>query len=337
MRDARMNFRPPLTLRKRVPEIQIPDQLLEILQARRGLGVSDPRDMIYGHLGVLNIIDPNRSKLMKMIRVDYNQPVAELYRQVTRYIISAGKGLRILSHVEEVPLGSRGDLPSWVPNWNLSYVPVLHGAFREDWDKRHKSSYIDDICVSFDSTPVLGCTGSLFSPIRILLHSRPPTVDLKTLTLGLEGEHFQFSSKNDLLEGCFDICDEAYGILVDHLRHWFTSLQYDPPNMLPSKGDMMSNLLYDTRQYLTEEMCRCLLDSKNKSSLEPEFNKFLCRNSLGPAVYLLLGMIATDGSLASSFYPKIALLEDHLWSSSQSMPRSVMVYIISVQVKFRMY
>jgi hypothetical protein len=81
--------------------------------------------------------------------------------------------------------------------------------------------------------------------------------------------------------------------------------------MLPSKGDMMSGLLYDTRQYLTEEMCRCLLDSKNKSSLEPEFNKFLCRSSLGPAVYLLLGMVATDGSLASSFYPKIALLEDH--------------------------
>jgi hypothetical protein len=29
------------------------EQLLKILSERRGIGVSDPRDMIFGHLGIL--------------------------------------------------------------------------------------------------------------------------------------------------------------------------------------------------------------------------------------------------------------------------------------------
>ena len=35
-------------------------RLLEILHSRKGLGVSDPRDMIYGHLGVLGKLKPER-------------------------------------------------------------------------------------------------------------------------------------------------------------------------------------------------------------------------------------------------------------------------------------
>jgi hypothetical protein len=71
-------------------------RLFEILHDRRGLGVSDPRDMIYGHLGVLGNVKPER-KVDRFFKVDYNQLIHELFMQVVLFIISARGDFDILS------------------------------------------------------------------------------------------------------------------------------------------------------------------------------------------------------------------------------------------------
>lgn len=80
--------------------------------------------MIYGHLGVLQFA-PQRSKLREMIRVNYNQPVSELFTQVARYMISARGSIEVLSHVEDLPLEVRTNLPTWVPDCKYAKCSLL--------------------------------------------------------------------------------------------------------------------------------------------------------------------------------------------------------------------
>jgi hypothetical protein len=93
--------------------------LLALLALRRGLGVSDARDMIYAHLGVVS--DSLFGHLE--LEVDYSKSCSELFIDVTRYFLKRYKDYRILSHVEDVdPLKRRQGLPSWVPDWTSTKV-----------------------------------------------------------------------------------------------------------------------------------------------------------------------------------------------------------------------
>jgi hypothetical protein len=270
--------------------------------------------MIYGHLGVLNVINPYESKLMRMVQVDYNQSMVELYKQVALYIISSIRGLEILSHVEDVPLESRRGLPSWVPDWTSQLqsfkVPLLDGMDQYGY----RNERIDELCVSVDSTPALGCMGSRTGYIRALIDPGPPTVDLRALTLGIIGESVRFTSENEIYQRCSDISNEVYGILVGQLHHWLYTQHYSLPDMLPYKEDSSSNayvLKVLVWRWLTKEMCHCLLNSKSSLHQEGQFNYEIVSYSYGVALYLLFSMIDKDGDLRSSFYQKIALLKDN--------------------------
>ncbi|KUJ08660.1 HET-domain-containing protein, partial [Mollisia scopiformis] len=54
--------------------------ILDVLQARRGLGVTDPKDMIYAHLGI------SESQLKSHITIDYSKSKAQVYEETARYI-----------------------------------------------------------------------------------------------------------------------------------------------------------------------------------------------------------------------------------------------------------
>lgn len=83
--------------------------MLTCLETRRGLGVTDPRDMIYGHLGIAS--DALTGQLR--IQVDYGRTCSELYADIAQYFIKRYGDYRILSYVEDVPLKKRRmDLPS---------------------------------------------------------------------------------------------------------------------------------------------------------------------------------------------------------------------------------
>jgi len=71
--------------------------------------VSDARDMIYAHLGIVS--DSISGNLG--FRVDYTKSCLELFLRVTQYFLEKYKDYRILAHVEDVdPPRRRADLPS---------------------------------------------------------------------------------------------------------------------------------------------------------------------------------------------------------------------------------
>jgi Heterokaryon incompatibility protein (HET) len=94
--------------------------LLDILTSRRGLGVSDARDMIYAHIALAS----DRTLGRTLFEVDYSKSASQVFTEVARYHIERHNNYSILSHVEDVdPSERRYGLPSWAPDWTST---ILH-------------------------------------------------------------------------------------------------------------------------------------------------------------------------------------------------------------------
>jgi hypothetical protein len=110
MNDSRAKFK---TLKSDdLREDDALNQMFEILKARRGSGVSDPRDMIFAHLGLI------KSSVEDIIPVDYGKSTLQLYEDLARYYVNRGKSAAILTWAEGEELYERREgLPTWVPDW----------------------------------------------------------------------------------------------------------------------------------------------------------------------------------------------------------------------------
>ena len=88
--------------------------LTDMMESRRGLGVIDPRDIIYAHLAIANHAQA------KNLQVDYSKSVSQVYTDLVKTLISTTRSLWISSHIERSdPSMRRANLPSWVPEWTL--------------------------------------------------------------------------------------------------------------------------------------------------------------------------------------------------------------------------
>ena len=103
-----------------------PKSLLNLLILSRSNAVTDPRDKVYGLLGLAE------DDVAKSIKPDYspNNSATNLYIQIAKTCIQNGDGIQLLQHagidsVESAAFRLRAgiadpvtDLPSWVPDWS---------------------------------------------------------------------------------------------------------------------------------------------------------------------------------------------------------------------------
>lgn len=88
------------------------DFLLEVLRACRKKLSDNPRDKIFGILGML----PEDTR--KELPVDYDQPVKALFIDVADLIISSTRRLDLIREAVHFPVHiSSAGLPSWCPEW----------------------------------------------------------------------------------------------------------------------------------------------------------------------------------------------------------------------------
>ncbi|KAE9378931.1 HET-domain-containing protein [Stipitochalara longipes BDJ] len=93
--------------------------LLEIVSVNSLREASDPRDLIYGILGIVNV------KASIEIGVDYSNSVARVYRDFAKLVILDSKRLDILLLVHNDGSNMEG-LPSWVPDWSKALKRHMH-------------------------------------------------------------------------------------------------------------------------------------------------------------------------------------------------------------------
>jgi Heterokaryon incompatibility protein (HET) len=85
-----------------------------ILQGSRNSLCTDPRDMVYGFLGIIN--EPGE----KFTDIDYASPVPNVYMKFTLFLINKEKSLRILGTRLDISVQSLKGLPSWCTDWTAS-------------------------------------------------------------------------------------------------------------------------------------------------------------------------------------------------------------------------
>ncbi len=84
--------------------------MLEILKARRGLAITNAREMVNAHLGV------SEFKARSYISINYSKSKALVFEDIARFILGDSDDLSILAFAENVDLEFHNDLPSWVPD-----------------------------------------------------------------------------------------------------------------------------------------------------------------------------------------------------------------------------
>jgi len=106
------------------------DYIVDMLARARRLQATDPRDKIYGLLGISSGVDVSDQG----IAIDYSKPIATVYRDFAQYIITSAQSYDLLSHASY----SRR-VPSWVPDWTVPLGPtrtILSTLTPEDEQRR---------------------------------------------------------------------------------------------------------------------------------------------------------------------------------------------------------
>lgn len=104
---------------------------LTTLLSRQGARMSDPRDMIYGHLGLIN------PETRIAIPVDYQKSVEQVYEDVALAFIAWGHPLLLFRLADRCDQGANQEgIPTWVPDWsNLQFT--FHDS---DWPPNFERS-----------------------------------------------------------------------------------------------------------------------------------------------------------------------------------------------------
>ncbi|PGH04637.1 hypothetical protein AJ79_07034 [Helicocarpus griseus UAMH5409] len=84
---------------------------------------TDPRDKIFGVYGLLNRTGK------EIWRPDYHKPVEEVYAEATKKIMQQSGELRMLSAALDRSIRNIPTLPSWVPDYSLTYTNMMCAVY----------------------------------------------------------------------------------------------------------------------------------------------------------------------------------------------------------------
>ncbi|KAI0547991.1 heterokaryon incompatibility protein-domain-containing protein [Xylaria curta] len=96
--------------------------LWQILQSRKGCQVSDPRDIIFAHMGIIS----DRHIAERFIKVDYGQTTLETFVAMGYYVRYCGHINAMFDRSAPSTLTKVFSLPSWVPHLGIELDPRRH-------------------------------------------------------------------------------------------------------------------------------------------------------------------------------------------------------------------
>lgn len=140
----------------------------DMLDTRRGLGVLDPRDMLYAHQSCLEIgfrVDDG----VELLKVDYKKTCTEVYLDKAKYFLFASSGticsrLKILSYADMHNTSQKFQyLPTWCPDWTTKQKPTGYERLRKASTESSRIVCCDlwhKICKEIGPGPMMCLTAS---------------------------------------------------------------------------------------------------------------------------------------------------------------------------------
>lgn len=196
--------------------------MMTLALARRGLGVTDPRDMIFAHTGFASDGEA------ELLRVDYSKQYEKVCIDFAMHQIRKDNCCRLLFHVDGGNAPSREvQLPSWVPDWTKPQAANLEQfqcpvSLKYSWapgpahldDKARRARWSLQVCVEDPPTLlVLGCRREEVVGYSVpLSYEQIPTEDRARLLDRFA--KIKLRRSEDLIDA---ICVEAY---MDMYNAW---------------------------------------------------------------------------------------------------------------------
>lgn len=114
--------------------------LLNVMRSCRPKHSSEPRDKVFGVLGVL------LEKVRDGIKVNYSIPIKDVYINVFRTVVEKTNSLDILcDSIHSPTYTNRNNLPSWTPDWShLSSISPIATMHPETFSASRKAKVIAD-------------------------------------------------------------------------------------------------------------------------------------------------------------------------------------------------
>ncbi|KAF2454933.1 heterokaryon incompatibility protein-domain-containing protein [Lineolata rhizophorae] len=117
-------FNAYMMYRLSMKEIDVPPvTFLRLLTLTRQFRCSDPRDRVFGLLGLpMEEVDTDKGEVF--LEPSYAKSTAEVYVELARKVLDKMRTLHLLSAVQH-GLDMEEELPSWVPQWDRCFVRTL--------------------------------------------------------------------------------------------------------------------------------------------------------------------------------------------------------------------
>lgn len=107
--------------------------MLEVMRICRRKLAADPKDKLYGILGLVE------EDIRIEFPADYSLSVKEVYTRVFDYLLCTTELLDVLCEAVHFPLHTNSDLPTWVPDWSHNPETVaLHAQADSPQHARRK-------------------------------------------------------------------------------------------------------------------------------------------------------------------------------------------------------
>ena len=134
---------------------------VDAVSMSRSSEATDPRDKIYGILGIAAEFELSGQVSHKP---DYSLTVAEVYIMATAFVISSRHNLACLTLICDSSLKKIKDLPSWCPDYSASMLPLRdHCDITKTWQLG--LSWPDALIPEILGTSILRVDGCLFDVV----------------------------------------------------------------------------------------------------------------------------------------------------------------------------
>ena len=295
--------------------------LVDLLLQRSGYSVTDPRDMIYAHLGFVD------DSMCEDLQVDYKRGTEYVYRRCAKYIKDTyGIGPLLMCASLLRKSGRCGDLPSWVPDWTSkslyqesemrdTVVPLIcrpEDGPGQYWDA---TLLVDDCKVLVHLTQNYDVVTAISSEIpleKIPNQTRQKVAETLTL-LGIAYTrlHGSFDYKlNDTTEKKLQVLNTLWELVYQLWRDVIKDDEILPPRKKMS-AEALEELRYDKMSFKLRErgptsmtvMSTLLLAYGNQVTWPPVSGMALARTASGKLA--LVPSSTKKGDIVSPAYSKM--------------------------------